>query len=145
LAQKQLLTEMPSPAIMLFVYVGSAICSSVAAHPTTLGALTGVGVALLIFTAANTIVAYGAFAEALAHWEASRVSAVLALTPIVTIMTMHAGHWLWPDVVAHEPLPAISYLGAALVVAGSMMASLARQPGRTSKPPEWRGVPQVTD
>lgn len=126
LAQKQLLTEMPSPAVMLLIYSGSAALMSFSAHPAAIGTLTGVGIALLIFTAVNTIVAYGAFAEALQHWEASRVSAVLSITPIITIITVAGAHSIWPTDIPYEPFPQLSYVGAALVVGGSMLTSLGK-------------------
>lgn len=125
LAQKQALQAVRSQAIMFFVYLASAVLSFPFADFGKLQALDGLGVGLLIFASANTIVAYGAFAESLAHWPASRVSAVLALTPVLTMMTNHGAHELWPDVVPEEILPGVSYAGAALVVAGSMLASLA--------------------
>lgn len=130
LAQKQLLTEMPSASIMLIIYAGGAMFTSAAIRPETFVGLSALGICLLIFTAANTVIAYGAFAEALQHWEASRVSAVLALTPVITILTVQTAHLIWPENVAHESLPALSYLGAGLVVAGSMMTSLGKRPAR---------------
>lgn len=126
MAQKQLLTEMPSPAIMLLIYAGSTIFISFAANPMAITSLSSLGIALLIFTAVNTIIAYGAFAEALQHWEAARVSAVLAITPIITIITVEIAHSIWPDQVPHESFPLLSYFGAACVVAGSMMTSLGK-------------------
>ena len=78
------------------------------------------------FCCLNTVVAYGAFAEALVHWEASRVSATLAVTPLITIFVSALWAWLWPGSVQIEPLNALSYGGAALVVAGSMLCALKR-------------------
>jgi hypothetical protein len=37
----------------------------------------------LLFCCANTVVAYGAFTEALNIWQAAKVSAVLAMAPIL--------------------------------------------------------------
>ena len=45
--------------------------------------------ALLAFCGVNTLIAYGSFAEAMAHIEASKVSAILALTPLITVTTVH--------------------------------------------------------
>jgi drug/metabolite transporter (DMT)-like permease len=126
LAQKQLLATLPSPAIMTVIYLVSAAVMAPAIHASSLVALDGIRLAILLFAAMNTIVAYGAFAEALAHWEASRVSAVLALTPVMTLSLAALGHWLWPDLIAAENLPPLSYLGAALVVGGSIVTSLSR-------------------
>ena len=55
------------------------------ASPASLAHLDLERAGLLAFCALNTVVGYGAFAESLAHWEASRVGAVLALTPLGTL------------------------------------------------------------
>lgn len=126
MAQKQLLTEMPSPAIMLLIYAGSTFFMSFAASPMAIAGLSTLSIAVLIFTAVNTIIAYGAFAEALQHWEAARVSAVLSITPIITIITVEIAHAIWPEHIPHESFPLLSYFGAACVVTGSMMTSLGK-------------------
>ena len=124
LIQKQLLLRLSSPAILLFIYLLASLLLLPLAHPRQLLALDGVGVALLAFCALNTLVAYGAFAEALVHWEASRVSTVLALTPLLSLAVIAGVHALWPWAVAAESVGAVGYVGALLVVAGSAMAAL---------------------
>ena len=126
LAQKQLLTEMSSAAVLLVVYTGSTILLLPAASPRLVLALGSLQFWLLVFAALNTLIAYGAYSEALAHWEASRVNAVLTLTPITTLLMIRIGSALWPGVVASEPLNALSGVGAILVVAGSMTIALAQ-------------------
>ena len=124
LAQKQLLHHLSSQGIMVCIYAGCALLFTPIASPAGVLELDGVGVALLVFCALNTIVGYGAFSEALAHWEASRVSAVLSLTPMATIALGAAGSALWPDLLRMQPLSATSWLGAVLVVGGSLATSL---------------------
>jgi len=126
LAQKQLLSVMSSAGVMLVVYVGSTLLLFPVASPQTLQNLGTLRLWLLVFSAFNTLIAYGAFSEALAHWEASRVNAVLSLTPIATLLMIHLGSALWPAVVASEPLSVLSGAGATLVVAGSMTIALTR-------------------
>ena len=124
LIQKQLLTRLGSPAIMLFIYLLASVLLFPLARPATLLQLDGVGMALLAFCALNTLVAYGAFAEALVHWEASRVSTVLALTPLLALAAIAGVHAIWPQADAAETEGAIGYVGALLVVAGSAMSAL---------------------
>lgn len=126
LAQKQLLTVFKSQPLMLLVYAGGFACGIPFADLGSVRLLNGLGAALLIFAAFNTVVAYGAFAEALAHWEASRVSAVLALTPVLTLLLTHALSGVWPEYVKAETLSVLNVLGAVLVVSGSMVAALGR-------------------
>ena len=126
LAQKQLLSVMSSAAVMWVVYSGSTILLFPVASPQTVLDLGTLRFWLLVFAALNTLIAYGAFSEALAHWEASRVNAVLSLTPIATLLMIRIGSALWPEVVASEPLNVLSGVGATLVVAGSMTIALAQ-------------------
>ena len=77
----------------------------------------------MIFCGFNTLIAYGCFAEALAHLEASRVSAVIALTPLLTVLIVQ----LIPiEGIVAEPIGALSLLGALMVVCGSVTAATAR-------------------
>jgi len=47
--------------------------------------LTQLQLWLLVFCCINTLIAYGCFAEAMNLWDASKVSATLALAPLFTI------------------------------------------------------------
>jgi drug/metabolite transporter (DMT)-like permease len=125
LAQKQLLVRLGAQPLMLLIYAGCALCFTPFASPTQLAALDARGWALVAFCAANTLLGYGALASALAHWEASRVSALLAAGPLVTlaIAALAAG------AVPRERLDAASWAGAAMVVAGSIATSAGGRRG----------------
>lgn len=126
LVQKQLLRAMPSEHIMLCIYAGCVILFLPLSSLPSLLALDAVGFAGLVYCALNTAVGYGAFAEALEHWEASRVSAVLALTPIATLLMVELTHLVWPSLdVGQGDLPWASLAGAGVVVVGSLFVSLA--------------------
>lgn len=127
LAQKQLLLILPSQGIMLCVYAGCALCFLPWSSSTALANVSAEGFGLLLFCAANTLVAYGAFAAALEHWEASRVSAVLALTPLATLGFTVVAASLFPARAAPEHLSVESWLGAGLVVGGSLLTALGRR------------------
>lgn len=127
LAQKQLLQQLSSPTIMLVIYGGSALLFTPLASPGQLLTLTPLQWGMLIFSAFNTVLAYGAFAEALDHWEASRVSAVLSMTPIVTLASVTFGAAIAPDIVAREPLTSLGVLGALCVVLGSLAIALGQR------------------
>lgn len=127
LIQKQLLLRLGSPAILLFIYIAATLALLPFAQPRHLLALDARHATLLAYCALNTLVAYGAFAEALAHWEASRVSAILATTPLLCLATVAVVHSLAPASIAPEHVTWLGYAGAALVVAGSAMSSLLGQ------------------
>lgn len=127
LAQKQLLTRLSSTAVMGFIYAFAAVALLPMASPGVLLELSFFHLLAVAYCALNTLAAYGAFAEALAHWEASRVSAVLALTPLFTVLVVEAVVYLLPGWVEPESIAVLGWTGAALVVIGSMMVSLARR------------------
>ena len=79
---------------------------------------------LLLACCMNTLIGYGAFAEALAHWEASRVSATLAITPLVTFAAVAIAARIWPEYVHAEQINGLGYGGAVLVVLGSALVAL---------------------
>lgn len=126
LAQKQLLQRLPSSNIMLIIYGGCALMFSPIAAPQTILTLSPLHLGMLLFCGLNTLVAYGAFAEALEHWEASRVSAVLALTPIVTLTSVWVVSSVIPTLIAPERLTALGIVGAVLVVSGSISIALGK-------------------
>ncbi|MGE0705071.1 MAG: DMT family transporter [Vicinamibacterales bacterium] len=124
LAQKQLLLGLDSAAVMGFIYCGAALILWPTADHRQLLRLDRVHALATAYCALNTIGAYGAFAEALAHWEASRVGVVLALTPFMTIILMELLARQNPGLVAPEHIAALGWTGAALIVGGSMAVSL---------------------
>lgn len=124
LAQKQLLAALSSPMILCFIYLVASIALLPLSTPSQLWTLDATHWIAVIFCALNTLAAYGAFAEALAHWEASRVSLVLALTPLLTLAAVAVGHALAPQLVRPESIGVLGFVGAAAVVCGSAIASL---------------------
>lgn len=130
MAQKQLLTQLTSGQVLFLLYAGAVPLLLPPAQLTQVLELSGLQFGMLVFCCANTVIAYGCFAEALEHWEVSRVSAVVTLAPIVTVLGMQGAAWLWPAGVPAESLSGWNLLGASLVVAGSMTTALAAQPRR---------------
>jgi drug/metabolite transporter (DMT)-like permease len=126
LAQKQLLQKLPSATIMLIVYGGCGLLFTPLAKPQMLLTLSPLHWGMLLFCGLNTLLAYGAFAEALDHWEASRVSAIIALTPLVTLVAVWAVSLLTPTLIEPENLTLLGIVGALLVVAGSVAIAIGK-------------------
>ncbi|ELS31664.1 MULTISPECIES: DMT family transporter [Pseudanabaena] len=124
LAQKQLLLNLPSTSVLLCLYLSAAVLFSPLAHPERLLTLSGMHLIALIFCALNTVIAYGAFAAALEHWEASRVSVILTLAPIVTLTASSILPSFVPQLLSPSPLSLLGWIGAIAVVVGSMTTSL---------------------
>jgi drug/metabolite transporter (DMT)-like permease len=126
LAQKQLLRSMSSPAVMLCIYVGATVIFLPLAAPAEVLELSRPALAALVFCIVNMLAAYGTFAEALVHWEASRVSAVLAIVPLVTLAAIATSEYVLPGLVSPEPITTVGIVGASLVVTGSLLTALGR-------------------
>jgi drug/metabolite transporter (DMT)-like permease len=126
LIQKQLLTKLDSMHIMWIIYGACGLLFLTFATPQSLFQLNAIEWSALIFCGLNTFVAYGAFAESLQHWEASRVSAILALAPIFTIVAMAVTARLAPGLVAPEHITPLGLFGAMLIVTGSVSISLGK-------------------
>lgn len=124
LAQKQLLRVLSAEGIMVCIYAGSFLVFSPLATPSRVLELPRFEMLVLLFCAVNTIVGYGAFSNALHHWEASRVSAVLSLTPLATLTFAMLGERIAPSVMHTEPVSAWTIGGAVIVVAGSLLVAL---------------------
>lgn len=135
LAQKQLLTQLASGQVLFLLYVGAVPLLLPPARLAQVLALDGLQLGMLAFCCANTVIAYGCFAEALEHWEVSRVSAVVTLAPIFTVAGVQAASWAWPDAAPAEVLSGWNLLGAALVVGGSMTTALGARGGGAAPPP----------
>ena len=124
LLQKQLLGSFSSPQILFLIYLFSALVLAPFVVPSALFALTRIELVLLLFCCVNTLVAYGCFAEALKLWDASKVSAVLALAPLFTIGTLKIIVYFNPDYAFSDRLTWISIVGALLLVVGSILTAL---------------------
>lgn len=122
--QKYLLNEFKSSETMLILYwIGSLVFLPLSDF-STMGQLNSLQWAALLFCGLNTLIAYGCFAEAMVHLEASRVSAIIAITPLFTIAIAQ----LLPiGDMPVEPLTALSILGAILVVSGSITTAIAKK------------------
>ena len=130
LAQKKLLEFESANDILLILYIAGTICFLPFSEPSQIIQLGGFELGLLAFTSLNTIIAYGCFGQAMSHWEASRVSAIIPLAPLVTLIAIAAiNHWK-PGTMTSEELDLTSWLGGLLVVIGSITAALAKSSNR---------------
>ncbi len=129
LAQKQLLKVFPSQTIMFIIYASGALLFLPFSRPARLLELDRTHLLLLAFCAFNTLVAYGCFAESLEHLEASRVSAVLAITPLITLAFMELFAATVPHFDNPDPINMLGYGGAFMVVGGSMLTVLGKRLG----------------
>ncbi|WP_416305097.1 DMT family transporter [Neptunicella sp. SCSIO 80796] len=130
LLQKRLLRQMGAKQITLVMYTAGVLALLPFSSLGTLTQLDSLQFWSLAFCCINTIVGYGAFTEAMFVWHASKVSAVIALAPLVTIASMSLALRIWPDHFVASDINWIAYVGAGLVVTGSILASAGKsRPG----------------
>jgi drug/metabolite transporter (DMT)-like permease len=127
LAQKQLLKHVNANDLLLLIYIAGTLCFLPASSPNQIQQLDGLGLILLAFASLNTIIAYGSFGIAMTHWEASRVSAVITIAPLLTLFFVFLSNALYPGFIQTEPLDWMNWLGAVLVIGGSTLAALGKR------------------
>ena len=127
LAQKQLLTDHHAKDILLLICLSGTVLLWPLAQPQQIQELNITELMLLGFCGLNTIIAYGCFGLAMSHWQASRVSAVITIAPLLTLLfTFGLNRWDLANTPT-EPLDWLSYLGALLVVSGAAVTALSGQ------------------
>ena len=100
LAQKQLQRHFTAQQVLFMIYVGATVLLLPTATPSEIAGLDGLQLGMFAFCCANTLVAYGAFVEALYYWDVSRVSAVIATAPLFTLGAMWLVEWMGLGLVA---------------------------------------------
>lgn len=133
LAQKRLGTRLDSQQVLMLSYlVGTIVLLPLAAVPRVL-MLDGTGWWLLAGMIGIYICSYVALGAAMVRWEASRVSAMLTLTPLFTLVFGYLIGWLFPGYLVVERHDLLSWGGALLVVLGSFLVALPRHRYRLAR------------
>ncbi|MCT4703120.1 DMT family transporter [Enterobacteriaceae bacterium H20N1] len=126
-AQKVLLRRLASQQILFLLYTLCTIALLPLAQLDMVFQLSGWQLACLIFCGLNTLVGYGALAEAMARWQAAQVSAIITLTPLFTLLFSDLLALAWPDFFAMPLLNLVGYTGAFVVVAGAMYSAIGHR------------------
>ncbi|MEZ5365468.1 MAG: DMT family transporter [Bryobacterales bacterium] len=125
--QKRLLPRFGSFRLMWMVYAVGVVLMSPLAAPGHAVRLTGGQALLLSYSCLTTVLGYALFSEALKLWEASRVGAVVAVTPLFTWTFSEVAAGLFPELVHAEAADGWSLVGALCVAGGSALAALGRK------------------
>ena len=78
--------------------------------------------ALVLFLGANTLLAYGALAEAFKYAEANKVGIVITLNPILTIGIMSLLAFFEVSWIQYEHITWLGFIGVICVIIGVIMA-----------------------
>ncbi|MFP1763143.1 DMT family transporter [Lonsdalea quercina] len=126
-SQKVLLRRLSSQQLLFLLYVLCVIFITPIAKPGVVLQLNSWQLVCLVFCGVNTVVGYGALAEAMARWQAAQVSAIITLTPLFTLMFSDLLALGWPLVFTPLSLNFIGYIGAFVVVAGAMFSAIGHR------------------
>lgn len=127
LAQKRLGTQLDSQQVLLIAYLIGTLVLLPMATPSQSLELDGLGLALLIGTLVLYLTSYLTLGWAMKRWEASRVSAMLTVTPLFTVTFSQLVELAVPGYIEAEPVGLVNLLGALLVVGGSLVIALPKR------------------
>lgn len=126
--QKILVRRYEPQQLNLLVYLVPAALFAVPAEPTALSGLSPGLWVLMVLLGLNTLIAYGALAEAFKLAPVNIVSTIITLNPLITLSAMAVLEALAVTWIAPEPLTTISYLGAGVVLTGAILVVAQRAP-----------------
>jgi len=125
--QKPLLDKISSAQILLVVFALGVVVFLPLAD---LSAVLSMSISALIglsFCVLSTLVGTACFAEALAHWEASKISATLTTIPLFTLLFMQVLSRYPGFKISAEPISGLTIFGALLVVCGAGMVAIGKR------------------
>lgn len=82
---------------------------------------------LMLFLGLNTLIAYGALAEAFKYIEATKIGIIITLNPIITLTALSFLEYFEIDIIENIPISTFAFVGGALVVAGAILAISKRK------------------
>ena len=122
--QKKMLHYYSSNQVMWCIYLLSTVFFLPLASPSQVMVLDVNALLLLLFCCANTLIAYGTFAKSLEYLPTAKVSATLAITPLLTVLFATVAEHYWPEIYQAQHLNVLAYVGGIMVVLGSMLTAL---------------------
>lgn len=122
--QKKLLTQYHAQALNMVLYGIPAVLFTPLANFSGFLNLPVINWFIVVFLGVNTLVAYGSLALAFKYTQAYKVSIIIILNPIVTIITIAILSYFKVTWITAENLSVSSLLGAILLLGGAVMAIL---------------------
>lgn len=124
--QKGLVSKLGPNQLNLVIYAFCSVLFLPFIHLGQLFRLNLVEWMVLIFLGLNTVLAYGFLAIAIKYAEATKVSVIIALNPILTFVGMAILAFLQVSWIQPEHFNILSIVGAAVVLAGAIITILSR-------------------
>jgi drug/metabolite transporter (DMT)-like permease len=119
--QKVLVKTFRPNQLNLFIYgFNSLVLIPLASFPSLEG-MPATRWFILVYLGLNTVLAYGSLALAIKFTEATRVSVIITLNPLITFITMAILTRMEVTWVAPETFSILAFLGALTVLAGAIL------------------------
>ncbi len=119
--QKSLVRKLPTNQLNLFIYGFCAIVMIPLVQFSEFRSLTAANWYVLFYLGLNTVLAYGSLAVAIKYTEATRVSVIITLNPIITFVTMAILTKMNVPWIESESFSILSILGALTVLGGAIL------------------------
>ncbi len=119
--QKSLVRKLPTNQLNLFIYGFCALALIPLVQFSKLHGMSATSWLLLLYLGFNTVLAYGSLALAIKLTEATRVSVIITLNPIITFVTMAILTRMEVSWIDPESFSLMSFLGALTVLGGAIL------------------------
>jgi drug/metabolite transporter (DMT)-like permease len=118
LLQKSVSQRLSPSNVLLFIYALGIVLMAPFSDFSQFEAMTLDQWWIVLFCGANTLIAYGCFGQAMQYWPTAQVSAMLALTPVLsftaTEVVVNLG-W-WSGVFVGADIDVLSFAGIVMIV-----------------------------
>jgi drug/metabolite transporter (DMT)-like permease len=131
--QKGLVQKFHAQGLNLLIYLVPSILLIPWVDFNVIGSFTWHLWAFMIFLGLNTILAYGAIAEALRFIPANKIGIILTINPIITIVTMGFLTSIGVSWIEPERISFYGFLGAALILIGVISAVIVQRKPSSAK------------
>ncbi len=123
LLQKSLINTLSPNNVLLFIYGLGIVMMAPFSDFSHFSNMTVNNWLVVLFCAINTLIAYGSFGQAMKYWPTAQVSAMLALTPVLSFTANAAVVYLgwWDNIFTADAIDVWSLTGIILIV-GSVFA-----------------------
>ncbi|MCK5135808.1 MAG: DMT family transporter [Bacteroidales bacterium] len=119
--QKALVRKLPPNQLNLFIYGFCSVALIPLVQFSKLQDMPVTNWILLLYLGLNTVLAYGSLALAIKLTEATRVSVIITLNPIITFVTMAILTRMEVSWIEPESFSYLSFIGALTVLFGAIM------------------------
>ncbi len=121
--QKKLVTKFSIESLNLFIFGLPVLLFAPFINPEPLLHIGWITWVLLLFVGLNTLFSYTFLSVALKNTDASKVSIIIILNPIITFICMDIFTRLDVSWIQHERFSTMSVFGAGLVIAGAILVA----------------------